>query len=222
MAYTSLGGRFPGTSAACPHVAGFAALLKQMRPTYRGPELREAVLRTVRPLDPEAETPDPGYGHGYIDASTIRVPNVSSDTSVDLPALWGGRVDAQDLDEFLDRAELDQELSVRVSAGRKKYRLGAELKIRYRAAMSCHYLLLHRDSTGRYGVISASGDSGPPLEGGQRYTLPDGDDILLITEPTGIDQVILIGSHEPIDLGDGDSHGGIAVARARYRVVPER
>ena len=217
QAYASLGGRFPGTSAACPHVSGFAALLKQMRPTYRGPELREAVLRSVRPMG--EDPPEPGYGRGYIDASTIRVPNISSDTTVDLPQEWGGRVAAQELDEFLDRSGRDEDFNVKVSVRRRKYRVGDGLKIRYQATSGCHYLLLHRDSTGRYGVISPSGDRSRLLEGGEKYSLPDDDGELRITEPAGVDEVILIGSSKPMDLADRESDGSVAVAKARYRVV---
>ena len=64
-------GRFPGTSAACPHVSGFAALLKQINHNSDVNQLRQLVIKHVR--DKGVSGPDNGYGYGYIDASQIEV-----------------------------------------------------------------------------------------------------------------------------------------------------
>lgn len=73
LAYADGGqlGRFPGTSAAAPHVAGFAALLKQLQPQHSASELRQLVLSHVTPKGDG--TPNHQYGHGRIHAGKINV-----------------------------------------------------------------------------------------------------------------------------------------------------
>lgn len=68
-------GRFPGTSAAAPHVAGFAALLKQQHPSASANDLYQAVQSQVRPRGPQP--PNADYGHGQIVAAEAeaRSPN---------------------------------------------------------------------------------------------------------------------------------------------------
>ena len=55
-----------GTSMACPHVAGVAALVKSHRPAWSAAEVRAAVTSTCRDLG--ATGWDPEYGWGLIDA----------------------------------------------------------------------------------------------------------------------------------------------------------
>ncbi len=55
-----------GTSMACPHVAGVAALVKSYRPAWSAAEVRAAVTSTCRDLG--ATGWDPDYGWGLIDA----------------------------------------------------------------------------------------------------------------------------------------------------------
>ena len=69
LAYARQGGRFPGTSAAAPHVAGFAALLKQLRPQSSAVQLRQAVLSHVTAKG--NGTPNYQYGHGRIHAGNV-------------------------------------------------------------------------------------------------------------------------------------------------------
>lgn len=70
-AYSDGGGRFPGTSAACPHVSGYAALLKQMQPTTSVSDLRAAVVRYVQPKG--SPIPNNQYGYGRIAADTVQI-----------------------------------------------------------------------------------------------------------------------------------------------------
>ena len=213
-AYRDLKGRFPGTSAACPHVSGFAALLKQMRPEASNEELRRAIIASVRPKG--GQTPNHNYGHGHIDASRLDLP---TSMTIALPQAWGGSISARRLDDFLDRAGRDPSLGMKVAVGREEYRLGDGLKIGYTASRSCYYLLLARDSTGKYVLVApAQGDS-PRLTGGERYLLPEGDDVIRVAEPTGVDELILIGSRDPIDLSDRSAVREVSVSRVNYRVV---
>ena len=73
LAYARNGrpGRFTGTSAAAPHVAGFAALLKQMEPQRPASKLRQVMLKHVTPKGDG--TPNYQYGHGHIHAGKIEV-----------------------------------------------------------------------------------------------------------------------------------------------------
>ena len=91
LAYARNGrpGRFEGTSAAAPHVAGFAALLKQMAPQSPAPELRQAMLKHVTPKG--NGTPNYQYGHGSIHAGNIALsgsqgppPSGDEDGEIDL------------------------------------------------------------------------------------------------------------------------------------------
>ena len=211
--------RFPGTSAACPHVSGFAALLKQMYPAASNEELRRAIVGSVRPKG--AQTPNYGYGHGHIDASRLDLPRTGHELTIGLPDIWGGPVTARRLDEFIERAERDPSLEVKVAVGRSKYRLGDGLKIGYTASSSCYYLLLARDSGGKYVVVAPLAGDSPRLRGGNRYLLPKGEDVIRIAEPTGVDVLILIGSRRPIDIAGGPRGPvrDVSVSMVSYRVV---
>jgi subtilisin family serine protease len=59
-------GAFEGTSAAVPHVSGFAALLAQAT-HLKGAELKDAVMHAARPL--RKPSPDDTEGYGLIDAA---------------------------------------------------------------------------------------------------------------------------------------------------------
>ncbi|MEO1334271.1 MAG: S8 family serine peptidase [Myxococcota bacterium] len=64
--YTS---RFGGTSAACPVVAGVAALLASADPTATAQEIRDALISTTRPAPfarPDADGHDIRYGFGIV------------------------------------------------------------------------------------------------------------------------------------------------------------
>jgi subtilisin family serine protease len=68
MTSVSYGGRsFPGTSAAAPHAAGFAALLKQANPQLSGQQLRQRVIESVSSA--ESDTPNSRTGYGLIDGA---------------------------------------------------------------------------------------------------------------------------------------------------------
>lgn len=73
LAYGEAGrpGRFPGTSAACPHVAGYAALLLEIDPDADATALRNRVIKHVRAKGRRA--PNNQYGHGHIDAQRVRL-----------------------------------------------------------------------------------------------------------------------------------------------------
>jgi subtilisin family serine protease len=59
--------RFSGTSMACPHVAGLAALVKSKHPTLGAPDLRARIEKGAQDLG--AKGFDPAFGHGRINAA---------------------------------------------------------------------------------------------------------------------------------------------------------
>jgi len=65
--------RFAGTSAAASHVAGYAALLKQMQPSASPPQLKKLLIRAVRSMADSVPNNQSGYGH--IDASEVPLVN---------------------------------------------------------------------------------------------------------------------------------------------------
>lgn len=67
---TASGGHFGGTSAACAHAAGFAALLRQIEPGFGADRLRGRLLAAVRPRG----TPQPNnnFGYGEINAGAMK------------------------------------------------------------------------------------------------------------------------------------------------------
>jgi subtilisin family serine protease len=73
-------GRFTGTSAACPHVSGFAALLKQMNPNASVNELRQSVIQNVRVI---GQAPNNQYGYGHIDASKVQVAGADTESATE-------------------------------------------------------------------------------------------------------------------------------------------
>ncbi|AWN55283.1 S8 family serine peptidase [Methylobacterium sp. 17Sr1-1] len=52
-----------GTSMACPHIAGVAALLAESSPSLRGASLRQALIAAAREIGPARD-----YGHGLVQA----------------------------------------------------------------------------------------------------------------------------------------------------------
>ena len=76
-------GRFPGTSAAAPHVAGFAALLKQLEPRASAANLYAAVQRHVVPKG--RGRPNAEHGHGRIDAKDVNAGAGNADEPSDAP-----------------------------------------------------------------------------------------------------------------------------------------
>ena len=85
MAYGGgrVAGRFPGTSAAAPHVAGFAALLKQLEPRASAANLYAAVQRHVVPKG--RDRPNAEHGHGRIDAKDVNAGVGNADDPSDAP-----------------------------------------------------------------------------------------------------------------------------------------
>ncbi len=196
---------FFGTSAACPHVSGFAALVKEMKGSLSPQEMSRAIEAATTPL---AE--NRGAGHGMIDGSKLIAPGGGNLTS-------GAR---RKFDLLLQRASDDNALGAKVVVGRTTYRIGDGLKIGFRARENCGCILLHRASGGEYTVL----ESRLRLEAGERYAYPEGSGSnIKITGPAGRDEVALLCSADPaglerIEQADAEE---ISVSLARYAVVEE-
>jgi subtilisin family serine protease len=62
--YGTLGDTFGGTSAACPHVAGTAALVWQANPDFTPQDVVDFLM--AESVDRGPDGPDTGYGHGRL------------------------------------------------------------------------------------------------------------------------------------------------------------
>lgn len=219
LAYQGRGGRFPGTSAAAPHVTGFAALLKELKPGLRGRALRTDLVQYVRPMG--SSSPNNEYGYGHIDATNLAQGGASdspsADSLVELPKSWGGPVSSFVLDQMFSSSSTMSE-DAKVVVGRSEYRIGDGMKIGFRSSTGCSYLLFNRTSRGEYSLIAPLDGDTPRLQAGERYALPSGSETLKTTGPPGREQVILVCSPSPVPLRS-EGRGGYSISIAEYEVV---
>lgn len=222
-------GEFPGTSAACPHVAGFAALVKEMKRSGAPSDLARIIEQATTPI-----ADNRGAGRGMIDGSKLA--GGGGGGAVDTPtggggtAGGGGNADrnppafsvrtARKFDSLLERASEDNAVGVKIVVGRPRYKIGDGLKIGFRARENCNCILLHRSSGGEYTPLEAR----LRLEAGERYSYPEGaGSNIKITGPAGRDEVALVCSMgslsvDRIDDADADD---LSISVARYQVVEE-
>ena len=218
-------GPFAGTSAACPHVSGFAALLKQLNPSADREALSAMVMRHVRPLG--GRTPNNEYGHGHIDARNVGV-DVKG-TTIELPGYLGGRTSVRALDTLWERdgTERSPRLGLRVRVNERpdrdgelpRYRIGDPMKVGFATDERCRYTLILRDARGEYRVMTSS-----ELIPGEPQLVPEGDGVSwTISEPVGEEGFLLMCSRSDVDVEDwaalGNAGGVVEVAVAEYRVV---
>ena len=227
--YSKQGGRFPGTSAACPHVSGLAALLKQIDPGSSREDLLEQIKDSVRPMG--TSSPNNEYGYGHIDASEIGTGESGTGRQqdgivLDLPDHFGGPVSVGSLTSLIGEGLAVREsgrspsLKIKVVVGRSEYRIGDGMKIGFTASEDCYYLLLGRDAQGNFTVISPLRGDAPRLRAGERRSLPE-QGAIRVTGPVGRDEVLLLASRNRIRVENWRiSAGRVVVARAAYRVVP--
>lgn len=82
------GTRFHGTSAAAPHAAGFAALVKQRFASYDGAALKQWIMQQgVKPV--AGQRPDIHYGHGVISAEGLLAAAPPPEPETPLPPAAG-------------------------------------------------------------------------------------------------------------------------------------
>lgn len=232
-------GRFPGTSAACPHVSGFAALLMELDPAADRAALTRMVLRNVRPMG--RGTPNNQYGHGHIDASKIDVFDVGGGTVgggsdppfVELPDVLGGRTSVRTLNALWRMAARPNgrepaALGVRVRVNQSGqggalpvYRIGDDMKVGFATDERCRYALILRDAGGQYRLLSP--DEAPTVAPGDPRLLPEGrGETWTIAEPVGEEGFLLVCARREVDLDDWvrrQGSGDVGVAVAEYRVA---
>jgi subtilisin family serine protease len=185
-------GRFPGTSAACPHVAGLAALLKGMQPNASAADLRKLLLSALR----QPGTAEPGFGAGLTDVTALVNGNgggggvINPNQTVDLPSPLGGRVPAAALEELLRQDLSGRPFDVKVRVARQGdppvYRVGDDLRLAYKTAEDSYCSLVNRNAEGEFTVLPLDN---PQLRGGQPYEYPDS---IQISEPTGREAFLML------------------------------
>jgi len=114
----------------------------------------------------------------------------------------------------------DDLIHPKVVVGRPSYRAGDGLKIGFRVDQDCFYLLVHRDSRGRYTLLAPTPSGDQKLRAGEKYAEPSGENrTLRITPPAGTEEVLLICSMRESDLDSWRPGArGVAVAVVRYQV----
>jgi subtilisin family serine protease len=239
------GSVFDGTSAACPHAAGFAALLKQADPSLKGATLRRAVMQAVEPKG--TPVPNSASGYGWIDGRRVRggaapagpapvapspvaPPPVAAAPSpappaasggIAVPAAWGGRVDRSVLDR-LTASNTPPVFLTRVVTGRDLYRIGDGLKVGFSSSQTCEYLLFHRSVTGEYTLLAPRNNIPGRVTAGTSVVLPDGTETFQVTEPIGSEDLLLLCSKSAINLArlaPGAVPRELVVTRHRYEVT---
>ena len=103
LAYAEGGriGRFPGTSAAAPHVAGFAALLRQIKGDVGEAGLRQAVQSHVASRG--GSSPNTRYGRGLIDGAKVNLAREDRDRG-DNEDRTGDQPQSEITDDEVERA----------------------------------------------------------------------------------------------------------------------
>jgi hypothetical protein len=132
---TASGGHFGGTSAACAHAAGFAALLRQIEPGFGADRLRGRLLAAVRPRG----TPQPNnnFGYGEINAGAMKAQ--PTDSLLDYLSTEAGKLQAGGL-----------QLSLSLRPG--TYPVGYEAPLSITPSAPCYCQLYRRDALGRYSL----------------------------------------------------------------------
>ena len=201
MALSLFPNGFEGTSAACPHAAGLAALLSQIHPELRGLALRQAVLKYVRP--PRGGVTTPAYGLGILDAARMPLPGQET-PRVQLPASLGGGISVDALEQLRSVANDFHAFDAKVALHQPQsvYHYNQALKLSFRTSVQAHYVILDRDSSGAYAaVLPGSMEDRSPLDANRDYVYPaNGVDRIRITPPEGHEELILICASEPLKL----------------------
>lgn len=93
-------GRFTGTSAACPHVSGFAALLHQRFPSAGPDALRAKIIEHARAMG--GGRPNSRFGYGHIDGSRVPAPTARPNPPPPRAADRTGEVALDAIEAILD------------------------------------------------------------------------------------------------------------------------
>jgi Subtilase family/Domain of unknown function (DUF4384) len=216
------GARFAGTSAACPHAAGFAALLKQHQHEATVQQLYASVVQATTSLGVE------GTGRGIIDGSKVsgggggggdtqQPPSTGPrGPKLDIPTFFGSSVSSKSLDRLMENATDEGAFGAKIVTGSKTYRFGDGLKIGYRVREECHFMVIHRSAHGEYTVLAPTGGSDTTLRPNEPYKLAN----IEITPPAGVEHVILICSKDPIDIEKfrAGNDEGLSVSVVRYTI----
>jgi len=230
QAYATQAGRFTGTSASCPHVAGIAALLLQATPSLKPAGLKRALIQAVRPIG--EQVPNPQTGFGEIDASRFRPPQndapkptAADGPSLTIPASFGGQVSPSLLASLRRRAGVARDgLQVRVTAGRELYELGDGMRLGMLASEPASCLLFQNDTVQGFTLAIPVEMQPLQLRPGAPLLLPaDSDATLEVVEPAGPGELFLLCARRSQSIARAlDDSANWAAATFSYFVLPRK
>jgi len=214
------GHAFYGTSAACPFVAGFAALVRQMRGKVTPAELTRVIISSTTPLANNV-----GAGRGLIDAARLAgagPPAAAPPTAGPAPPPPNpGQAPSARIVSLLRLARADNPLGLKVVTGHAEYRQGDGLKVGYRARSDAYCIVVRQTGGGAVAILQPSGAGELRLAGGVAGIFPaEPLQTIRLAGPAGTGQIGLICSASPLratNLGQIDPQS-LSVAVVSYRV----
>jgi subtilisin family serine protease len=195
------GGRFSGTSAACPYVAGFSALLVQKYSGMDRQALRDKLLASTLPRG----TPRPNNLYGFGELGDFDSGDGPSDSVLERLRSDAGKLRVPGL-----------QLAIRVNP--LAYRVGDPIRIRFTNTGPCYCALVDRDAHAHYTILQKANQ----LVAAGEHEFPEPGGVAKVTEPTGFEEILLIGSLEPIRWDEiATAHlPQLTVVSVRYEVRP--
>jgi hypothetical protein len=221
FAYSAMGGRFQGTSASCPHVAAFAALLREANPKLSSAGLRSLISRSISSGHRDAPV-------GLIDANAVPAATHDTDAAVEqwieVPPEFGRRLSLRTLELLRRRAgSSSRDLSVTIVTGRRSYRIGDSLRMNLRASQDCTCLLLVADARRQYRAVKPDGAGYFRLKRERSILVPpEESQPLSVTGPSGTDELVALCSAQPVDLETAVSakvSPAVAIGAFQYQVT---
>ncbi|HLK63074.1 MAG TPA: S8 family serine peptidase [Bryobacteraceae bacterium] len=195
--YASRNGRFTGTSAASPHVAALAALLKGMDAKVSSTALRQKVIDSV--------APDSAKSEGSLESLPREEPAIA------IPPEFGGTVTIPLLGALREVADRHTGWSVRMAPSHGTYRVGDHMDLTGQSSEDCSCILIVRDTLGQYEMAPQYGVMS--LKKGISF-----HQTYRVTGSPGTDELLLICARRPAPIQSLINTRSLSVAHTSYQI----